>query len=482
MAGHALLFCGKMLSAAGLSVAIRIVAMLVLCPTAGCLPGQNGFGGPTYPTRTIAIVCPWAPGGGSDRVARFLADQLQRELGVPVVVVNQTGGRGFIGHAAGARARPDGYTLTLATFELCTFQTLGIADLSWRDLTPLAQVNGDPAAILVRKDARWSTLRELLDDAQAQPGKRTMSGTAAGAAWDLARVGLLLAAGLPADAIRWVPSQGAAPALVELLGGHVDAVCCSVAEAKTQVEAGQLRVLAVMGPQRLAEVPTAPTLHELGIEWEVVGWRGLMLPRDTPPAVVARLTQCVQTIVASEAYRQFMQENGFGIVVRQGEAFEAFLAVEEAKWREVIERVGYRQKESAAHDPGPWLVPRLCGWGLALGVLALAAAASLRRVALRQDRASEPAGPLDAAAVSGPRRAWKRAAGLWTALVAYWLAMGWLGYLVPTFLFAWGMMVWLRLRWTLALAATAGLVGLIWVLFGQVFHVALPRGAWGGLP
>lgn len=477
MAGRAVHFCRKMFSAAGLAIAWLSVGL-----SSGCQSGGDVSSGPAYPTRTIAILCPWAPGGGSDRVARFLADQLQRELKVPVVVVNQTGGRGFIGHAAGARARPDGYTLTLATFELCTFQALGIADLSWRDLTPLAQVNGDPAAILVRKDAPWSTLRELLKAARTQPGTLTMSGTAAGAAWDLARVGLLLAEGLPADAIRWVPSQGAAPALVELLGGHVDTVCCSVAEAKTQIEAGQLRVLAVMGPQRLPEVPDVPTLRELGIDWEVVGWRGLMLPRDIPPAIEQRLAQCVQNIVASEAYRQFMQENGFGIVIRQGQEFRDFLAAEEAKWNDVIARVGYRQAESAAHDPGPWLVPRLCGTLLALGTLAVAVSAWLRRRAMAKALGSGLVGSANSANEPASPLAWKHSAGLAAALVGYWLAMGWLGYLVPTFLFAWGMMVWLKLRQAAALVAAGVLVGLIWVLFGQVFQVALPRGVWGGLP
>jgi tripartite-type tricarboxylate transporter receptor subunit TctC len=476
MAGHVVHFCQKIFSAARWTV-----MSLAMCSAAGCLSGAGGAADPAYPKRTIVILCPWAPGGGSDRVARFLADQLQHELGVPVVVVNQTGGRGFLGHAAGARARPDGYTLTLATFELCTFQAMGIADLSWRELVPLAQVNGDPAAILVRTDAPWNTLGELLEEAKAQPGKLTMSGTAAGAAWDLARAGLLLAVGLPADAIRWVPSQGAAPALVELLGGHVDTVCCSVAEAKTLIEAGQLRGLAVMGPQRLPEVPKTPTLHELGIDWEVVGWRGLMLPRDTPPAIQRRLAQCLEKIVASPAYRQFMQENGFGIVVRLGEAFGAFLAAEEAKWRDVIERVGYRQTEAAAHDPGPWLVPRLCGGVLAFGTLVLAASAWLRRRALGRERGPGQVGPPDRALGSAPL-AWKPALGLTAGLIGYGLAMHWLGYFIPTSLFAWGTMVWLRLRWTTALAATVVLVGLIWVLFGQVFHVALPRGAWLGLP
>lgn len=455
------------------------LALVGVLSGGGCRPNLRGAVSPRYPTRTIAILCPWAPGGGSDRVARFLADQLQRELGVPVVVVNQTGGRGFIGHAAGAHARPDGYTLTLATFELCTFQALGIADLSWRDLEPLAQVNGDPAAILVRRDAPWQTLHELLEAARQQPGKLTMSGTAAGAAWDLARAGLLLAAKLPADAIRWVPSQGAAPALVELLGGHVDSVCCSVAEALSQIAAGQLRVLAVMGPRRLAEMPEVPTLHELGIDWEVVGWRGLMLPRGVPPEVRKLLAARVRKVVASDAYRQFMQQSGFGIVVREGEDFRAFLAAEERKWQAVIQRVGYRLETASAHDPGPWCFPLLLAAGLGAGGLGWATAACVRRRAVLPPDGSPLAGSLAGHGAGGEHR-WRRAAGLVGALGLYLAVVPWLGFLPATFVLSAGMMRWLRMRWTPALGVAALLIGVIWVCFVQVFHVALPQGVWTG--
>ena len=111
----------------------------------------------------------------------------------------------------------------------------------------LMQLNGDPAAIFVRSDSSIKTLSDLLDAARATPGKLRMSGTGAGGVWDLARAGMLMAAGMKPDAIMWVPSQGSAPSIVELLGGHIDAVCCSLPEALSQLEAGQLRAGAQHG-------------------------------------------------------------------------------------------------------------------------------------------------------------------------------------------------------------------------------------------
>src|SRR5687767_4662666 len=106
----------------------------------------------------------------------------------------------------------------MATFELSTMRSMGISKLAWEDFTPVAQVNGDAAAILVRHDAPWKTLGELLDAIRQQPGNVKMSGTATGGAWDLARSGLLLAANIPPSSVIWAPTQGSAPALVELLG------------------------------------------------------------------------------------------------------------------------------------------------------------------------------------------------------------------------------------------------------------------------
>jgi tripartite-type tricarboxylate transporter receptor subunit TctC len=312
----------------------------------GCDSGSNSASQPEaasahYPRKAITLICPWAAGGGTDRLSRFMADQLQKELGQPVVVVNRTGGSGAVGHSAGALARPDGYTLTMITFELSTMHWMGISPLTWESFQPIAQLNADAAALVVRQDAPWKSLEDLLARVRSEPGALKMSGTATGGAWDLARAGFLMAAGLPVNSVLWVPAQGAAPSIVELLGGHIDAVCCSVPEAASQIQAGQLRVLAVMSPERLPEFPEIKTVKEQGIDWEAVGWRGLALPRETPPAIVEVLSAAVEKIARSEEFKAFMKQSGFAIAYRGPEEFAEFLQRQDQQWGKVIKAVGY---------------------------------------------------------------------------------------------------------------------------------------------
>jgi len=307
-----------------------------------CLVAAAGCGpeGP-YPNRTVSIICPWDAGGGTDRVSRFWADALQQELGQRFVVVNRTGGSGAVGHQAGASAKPDGYTLTMITFELSTMHRMDISPLTYQDFSCLMQVNADPAAIIVRQDAPWQSLEDFLSDVETNPKKLRMSGTATGGAWDLARVGLLQAAGLPPTSVIWKPTQGAAPSLHELLGGHVDAVCCSVPEAAPQLMSGELRALAVMADERLEEFPDIPTAREVEVDWAAVGWRGLALPKGTPPEIVATLNDACERIASSQEYRDFMAKQGFHITLRGPAEFREFLRGQDDQWKVVVEAAGY---------------------------------------------------------------------------------------------------------------------------------------------
>jgi tripartite-type tricarboxylate transporter receptor subunit TctC len=291
------------------------------------------------------LICPWAVGGGTDRVSRFWADALQKELGKPVTVVNRTGGSGAVGHSAGAHARPDGYTLTTITFELCTMHRMGIpAAPTYDDYQCLLQINADPAAIIVRNDAPWQTLDELLTAIRDAPGKLKMSGTATGGAWDLARAGLLQAADISTDSVIWVPTEGAAPSLHELLGGHIDAVCCSIPEAAQNLEGNTLRALVVMSEERLADFPDVPTARESGVDWIAVGWRGLALPKETPAEIVQVLEEKCQSIANSDAYRDFMQKQRFGLKIRDSAEFTDFLRTQDAQWHSVVKAAGYARE------------------------------------------------------------------------------------------------------------------------------------------
>ena len=289
-----------------------------------------------YPHKTVTIVCPWAPGGGTDRVSRYWADALQKELGQPFVVVNRTGGSGVVGHSACADARPDGYTLGMITAELSTMHHLGICQLTYKDYQCLMQVNADAAAILVGKDAPWKDLPSFLKHVRQNPGKIKMSGTAAGGLWDLARLGLQDAAEIPQQSVVWVPTQGAAPSLQELLGGHIDAVCCSLPEAAAQIESGQIRALAVMSEERSTDFPDVPTVKEAGVDWVAMGWRGLAMPKDTPTEIVDKVHQACEAVAASPEYLEFMKKNGFGVKIRPRDEFAKFLAEQDQTWGKVL--------------------------------------------------------------------------------------------------------------------------------------------------
>ena len=155
------------------------IALVAVFALVGCGRSEK-----PYPSQAITIVCPWGAGGGSDRLSRFMADHLQMKLGQPVVVVNKTGGSGAVGFSAGANAPADGYTITMATFELSTMHWLGISKLDHQNFTPLVQLNADAAAIILPKNSPYKTLDELLKFVRENPGKLRMSGTAKGAAWD----------------------------------------------------------------------------------------------------------------------------------------------------------------------------------------------------------------------------------------------------------------------------------------------------------
>ncbi len=416
-----------------------------------------------YPNGSITLIVPWAAGGGTDRVGRFVADGLQKRLGKPVIVVNRVGGGGSVGHSAGALAPPDGRTLVFGTFELSTLASMGISELTWRDFEPVAQINADAAALFVKKGARWKDLRGFLDSTRDEPGNIKMSGTATGGAWDLARSGLMLSAGVSATNVIWAPTQGSAPALVELLGGHVDAVACSLPEAAAQIDAGSVDVLAVMGPARVEDFPQFRTAREQGFSYEAVGWRGVLAPKQTPREIIMKLESTLEEIVKSPEFIEFMKKNGFGIRYRSAREFADFLKEEEDRWGKVIRSAGY-ESLGLNRDPGPYAAP--LGLGIALlGMLGIEAF-RMRRRALSAGSDDTP--------IRGGDYAPSEARGFALGLVAYVLALPWMGFIWSTLLFGSVGMWRLGARPVVAGSSAALVVGLVHLLFVVLFKVQLP--------
>jgi len=294
-----------------------------------------------YPDKSVTIVCPWGAGGGTDRVARFLAAELEKEYGKPFTVVNKTGGGGAVGHGAGAYAKPDGYTLTLVTLEIANMHWMGLTKLTYEDFDYVIQVNQDPSCVIVKADAPWHSITELLVDIAMHSGKYMFSGSSAGSIWDLSRIGLFDKVGVPIDYVKWIPTKGAAPSIVELLGGHVDVITCSAPEAAAQLDSGQLRALAIMADERNPKYPDVPTLKELGIDWSSGTWRGIAVPKGTPEEVINSLYGKLSKITNSEKYKDFMSKNGFGIKIGNSEEFSNFVEEQNTTWKKILKIGGY---------------------------------------------------------------------------------------------------------------------------------------------
>jgi tripartite-type tricarboxylate transporter receptor subunit TctC len=296
-----------------------------------------------YPARPVTLIVPWGAGGGTDATARIVAALLEKELGQPVSVVNRTGGSGVAGHTEIANASPDGYTIGMLTVEIAMLHWQGLTRLTPRSFTPLALMNEDPSAIQVSASSPYKTAKDLSDAIKlAPPGKFRASGTGQGGIWHLALVGWMQAMGLPANQVSWSASNGAAPAMQDLVAGSLDLTTCSVPEARTTIEAGQVRSLAIMAPARNPVFPDVPTLKEtLGIDYFTSSWRGIAAPRGLPTQITTRLTAALKTVYDSPDFKNVMSRRGFGTVWRDAGQFETFMDQADAQMGQAIKAAGF---------------------------------------------------------------------------------------------------------------------------------------------
>lgn len=298
--------------------------------------------GQAYPHRPITLIVPWGAGGGTDATARIIGSLLERELGQPINVVNRTGGSGVVGHQAIASAAPDGYTLGLITVEITMMHHQKLTDLTHASFTPLALVNLDPAGFQVRADSPYKTMNDVIAAIKASPaGKFKASGTGQGGIWHLALAGMLSDLKMDPASVPWVPSNGAAPGLQDLVAGGVEFVPCSLPEARSLIDAGKVRSLAVMAEQRATLYPNVPTLKEAtGSNWRTGAWRGVAAPKGLPAEIRARLETALKKVYDSKDYQDFMASRGFGVIWGDGEAFARFMARGDTEMKAVMTAVG----------------------------------------------------------------------------------------------------------------------------------------------
>ena len=284
----------------------------------------------TWPEKPINMIVAWAPGGGTDRVARSLANILSEKLGVPVPVLNRPGANGGVGHTTLAQARPDGYTIGFITPQLVTGPIMGLTKLTYRELTPLALVNNDPGAVTVKVDAPWNSLKDFVEYARKNPHKIRIGNSGPGGTWHMVAVSLERVSG--AKFIH-MPYSGAPPAITDLMGGHIEAVTFSAAEVAPQVQDKFLKMLAVTSSERMENFPNVPTAIEQGYDLDLGTWRGLAVPNGTPVEVRSKLEKAVKESVNDPRFKDFMKHEAFGILYLDSEKFVRFVNGQEEAYK-----------------------------------------------------------------------------------------------------------------------------------------------------
>jgi tripartite-type tricarboxylate transporter receptor subunit TctC len=299
----------------------------------------------SYPSRPITMISPFPPGGISDLTARPFAAAMTRLLGESVVVENKAGAGGAVGYAHVARAAPDGYTIMMA---LSSVAIIPVADevngrqptYQMSDFTPIALVSADPTVLMAPANGPWKSLKDLVADAKARPGKISFSTSGIYGTTHTCFEMFLQAAGIR---MLHVPYKGGGPSMAAALSGEVMLTAQSPGVANPHVKSGKMRLLASWGGKRTAALPDVPTLKELGYDAEFYIWAAVLAPAGLPPQVAERLRSVSREVASQPEFQKAMAGMNTPIDYRDGAAFKAFLEADSKRLADVVRRMGKTQ-------------------------------------------------------------------------------------------------------------------------------------------
>lgn len=290
-----------------------------------------------YPDKPIRIIAPFPAGGLVDVLARAVGDEMSKSLGQPVIVENKPGAGGNLGAAMVANAAPDGYTLMMTSPGIQSINQFLYKEMPFdpdKAFTPISLVADMPMLVLVHPKTNIKTLKDLIAAGKANPEKLNFGSAGVGTTGHLGQELLVYAAGIK---VKHVPYRGAAPAVNDLLGGHLDGVVDNPPIVMAHIKSGALIALAVAGPERLAALPDVPTAKEAGLPaWQASSWFGLMAPAGTPAEIVKKLNAEVAKAVRQPSMQRFVGESGMKVMSNSPEEFAKLILDERKKWGEII--------------------------------------------------------------------------------------------------------------------------------------------------
>jgi tripartite-type tricarboxylate transporter receptor subunit TctC len=285
----------------------------------------------TYPSKPVQLIVPFPAGGGSDVLMRAFGEASRRYFPETVVVMNKPGAIGTIGFDEGARARPDGYTVTMLAAEVLIAPYVKMGRSTYQDFELIGRLNVDPGVVVVKADAPWKSAAELAAEARKHPGD--ISVATGGYVFRVAMAGFEDKFGLR---FNHVPYQGEGPAALALLGGQVSVIAVSPSAVAEFVRAGKLRIIGAMSETRLRSFPNAPTFKEQGFDYSAATWRGLGVPKGTPADVQEKLKQLTRRVTEDAAFRKVAEQQEIGIAYQDAVVFRKFLETQDAELRKSV--------------------------------------------------------------------------------------------------------------------------------------------------
>lgn len=314
---------------------LKVLALGAACMAASTVLADD------FPSRTIKIVVPAAAGGPTHITAQMLAEKMQASLGQPVIVEPKPGAGNNLGAEFVARSAPDGYTLLFATtgthaINQTLFKKLPFDPI--KDFEPVSLVVQYPLMLVVALDLPVKSVKELIDYAKKNPGKLNRASGGMGTSMHLSGELFVKQANIEAPHI---PYKGSAPALNDLMGGHVQLMVDSMITTMPLVEGDKLRALAVTGKKRSPLLPNVPTIAESGLpDYEATGWTGIVVPAGTPRDVVMKLNRSIVEAIKSPAVQEAFRKQAADPVGSSPEEFTAFIRKETDKWGATIRAAG----------------------------------------------------------------------------------------------------------------------------------------------
>jgi tripartite-type tricarboxylate transporter receptor subunit TctC len=295
----------------------------------------------SYPTKPIRIVVPFAPGGGSDFIARFMAQRLTVGLGQQVIVENKPGAGGMLGIEQGVKSPADGYTLTL----IASSYTVNPSIYKFtfdpvNDITPIIQLSQGPLLVVVRPSLSAKSTQDLIALAKAKPGQVNFASSGQGSVIHMATELFQSMAGVK---MNHIPYKGTGPALTDTIGGQTDVFFSSTATAVPHVQSGKLRAIAVTTLKRIPALPDVPTVNESGVKgYDVVLWHGLIGPKGLPRAIVNRINAEAGKALKVKETADQLQSDGVAPAGGTPEQFLAQIKKEIGIWRKVAADAGVK--------------------------------------------------------------------------------------------------------------------------------------------